>query len=76
MQDELLRPNRFIQLYPNITTASSLHWQLVNSARNGLDQSGAVIRKYMRPEAKRAVIYIDVPRYFAWLRGDSKAAAA
>lgn len=72
MGDELLRPNRFIQLHPNIATAGSLRWQLSNSATNGLDAAGAVIRKHTRPDSKRPIVYIDVPKYFAWLRGDAK----
>lgn len=72
---DLLRPNSFIKRFPEIATAGSLRWQLNNSASNGLDAAGAVIRKHMRPESKRPIVLIDVPRYFRWLRGDVGAAA-
>jgi hypothetical protein len=75
-QGELVRPNRFIQLYPNVATSGALRWQLNNSGSNGLDAAGAVIRKHMRPDSTRPIILIDVPRYFRWLRGDANAAAA
>ena len=71
----LVRPNRFVQLYPDIATSGSLRWQLNNSASNGLDACKAVIRKHTRPNSKRPIVYIDVPRYFQWLRGEVKAAA-
>lgn len=73
--NNLVRPNRFTQLYPEVATVGALRWQLNNSASNGLDAAGAVIRKHTRPGSKRPIVYIDVPRYFAWLRGDAKAAA-
>jgi len=80
MQDtttpELLRPNKFVECYPNIATLGALRWQLNHSAANGLDDIGAVIRKLTRPESKRPIVYIDVPKYFAWLRSDAKAVAA
>ena len=71
----LLRPNRFIAQYPNIATPGSLRWQLNNSSINGLAAAGAVIRKHTRPDSKRPIVFIDVARYFDWLRSESKAAA-
>jgi len=73
--NNLVRPNRFTQLYPEVATVGALRWQLNNSASNGLDAARAVIRKHTRPDSKRPIVYIDVPRYFAWLRGDAKAVA-
>lgn len=73
--NNLVRPNRFIQLYPEVASVGSLRWQLNNSSSNGLDAAGAVIRKHTRPDSKRPIVYIDVPKYFAWLRSDAKAAA-
>jgi hypothetical protein len=74
-QGELVRPNRFIQLFPNVATSGALRWQLNNSASNGLDAAGAVIRKRVRPESTRPIVLIDVPKYFRWLRGDAGAAS-
>jgi len=71
----LVRVNRFVQLYPDVATESALRWQLNNSATNGLDAAQAVIRKHTGPNSKRPMVYIDVPRYFQWLRGDAKAVA-
>jgi hypothetical protein len=71
---DLLRPNSFVRRFPEIATAGSLRWQLCNSGTNGLDEAGAVIRKHTRPDSKRPIVYIDVPRYFRWLRGDKQAA--
>jgi hypothetical protein len=72
---DLVRPNKFIQRFPDIATAGSLRWQLNRSSENGLDASGAVIRKHTCPHSKRPIVFIDVPAYFRWLRGDAKVAA-
>lgn len=74
-QGELVRPNRFIQLFPNVATSGALRWQLNNSASNGLDAAGAVIRKHISSESRRPIVLIDVPKYFKWLRGDVGVAA-
>jgi hypothetical protein len=72
---DLVRPNTFIQRVPDIATAGSLRWQLNRSSENGLDASGAVIRKHTCSHSKRPIVFIDVPAYFRWLRGDAKAVA-
>jgi hypothetical protein len=72
---DLLRPNSFIKRFPEIATYGSLRWQLNQSASNGLDKAGAVIRVRPSWDSKRAMVYIDVPRYFRWLRGDARSAA-
>jgi hypothetical protein len=72
---ELVRPNRFLERFPDIATAGSLRWQLTHSAANGLDAAGAVIRKHTRPESKRPIVFINVPAYFRWLNSESRAAA-
>jgi len=72
---DLLRPNTFVQRFPDVVAIGGLRWQLNHSASNGLDAAGAVIRKHTRPNSKRPIVYIDVPKYFAWLRSDTKVAA-
>lgn len=72
---DLLRPDGFIKRFPDIVTIGSLRWQLHNSARNGLDAAGAIIRKHTRPDSKRPIVYIDTAAYFRWLRNDAGAAA-
>ena len=72
---DLLRPNSLAQRYPDLVTPGGLRWQLHNSASNGLDAAGAVIRKFTRPDSRRPIVIIDVPRYFAWLRGEPRQAA-
>jgi hypothetical protein len=72
---DLVRPARFLQRYPDIASSGSLRYQLHNSGNNGLDAAGAVIRKHTNPGSKRPIVFIDVPRYFRWLRGDMADAA-
>jgi hypothetical protein len=72
---DLVRPNTFLQRFPDVATAGGLRWQIHNSATNGLDHAHAVIRKHARPNSKRPIVFIDVPKYFRWLRGDAEKAA-
>ena len=71
----LLRPKQFSQTYPNIASEKSLRHQLLLSGSNGLDAAGAVIRKRVNPESHKPLVFIDVERYFAWLRSEGRAAA-
>lgn len=68
---DLVRPNSFIRRFPEIATVGALRWQLNNSSVNGLDRAHAIIRKHTRPDSKRPMVFIDVPAYFRWLRGDN-----
>jgi hypothetical protein len=69
----LVRPNRFVELFPDVVTSGALRSQINNSRSNGLD--AAVLRKYVQPGSKRPIVLIDVPKYFEWLRGDDAKAA-
>ena len=70
---ELLRKNQFAQKFPFISVAS-LNWQIHNSKQNGLDECRAILRVRNNPTSKRAVLFLNVPRYFAWMeRGGAKA---
>jgi len=40
----LMRPNKFVERFPDVCTAGALRWQLNNSASNGLDAARAVMR--------------------------------
>jgi len=42
-------------------TEPSLRWIIFNSATNGLDAAGAVVRQGRR-------VFIDEPKFFSWLR--------
>ena len=72
---DLARPIDFVKRFPAIVTEGALRHQLNYSAANGLDACGAIIRKHVQPNSKRPIIWIDVPRYFQWLRGEVKVAA-
>ena len=50
----------FSEAYPDIKTEAAIRWDVWNSAHNGLDDYGAVIRKGRR-------VYIVAPRYLDWL---------
>lgn len=48
------------QKYPNVITEGGLRWEIFNSDKNGLTESGAIIRRGRK-------LLIDTDRYFAWV---------
>ena len=62
----LLRPNDFVASHPKIATPGSIRYQIHNANNNGLAHAGAIVR----PPHTRTV-FIDVDKYFSWLRGDN-----
>lgn len=67
----LRRVGQFCKENPAFT-AAGVRWLIFNSASNGLDDAGAVMRLDRR-------VYIDVDRFFDWMSkrsgGDAKVAA-
>lgn len=67
----LRRVGQFCKENPAFTDAS-VRWLIFNSATNGLDDAGAVMRLDRR-------VFIDVDRFFDWMNKragvDAKAAA-
>lgn len=66
--DDFLTVRAFVSKHPNHGTQSSLRWIIFNSSLNGLDESGAIVRRGRR-------VFIVVPRYLAWLAGSGRVAA-
>lgn len=66
--NDFLTVRAFAQSFPNHGTESSLRWIIFNSSLNGLDESGAIVRRGRR-------VFIVVPRYLAWLAGSGRVAA-
>ena len=63
--DDIKSVSAFCKLYPDIKTEPAIRWDVWNSAHNGLDQHGAVIRKGRR-------VFIVVPRYLDWMMAGVK----
>jgi hypothetical protein len=68
----ILRIPQFVAAHPQFT-ADSIRWQIHNADNNGLAKSGAIIRLKSRPDAKRGALYLDVDRYFQWMRSQASA---
>jgi len=58
----------FIQKYPDIADESRLRWWIFHRKSNGLEASGAVVKRAGR-------WYVVVPRMKRWLLSDSAKAA-
>lgn len=56
----LYTTRQFVQAYP-FETFSGLRWKIFNQKRNGLAESGAIIRDGRR-------ILIDDEKYLDWIR--------
>lgn len=54
------------QKYPNVLTEGGLRWEIFNSDKNGLDKSGAIIRRGRK-------LFLDADRYFCWLYNQNEA---
>jgi hypothetical protein len=55
----LRRVNQFLAENPGFTNGG-LRWLIFNSASNGLDDAGAIVRMPRR-------VFIDIDRFFEWL---------
>jgi hypothetical protein len=61
--DDLVTVKTMAARYPELGTESALRFQIFESASNGLEAAGAIVRNGRR-------ILIDLPRYKNWvLRG-------
>jgi hypothetical protein len=63
----LRRVNQFLLENPAFTNGQ-VRWLIFNSANNGLDEAGAIVRLPRR-------VFIDVDRWFAWMEKKQDAAA-
>ena len=59
MQRNLQRVNQFLEKNPAFTHGQ-IRWLIFNSAENGLDEAGAIVRMPRR-------VFIDTDRFFDWL---------
>jgi hypothetical protein len=59
MTRNLRRVNQFLQENPAFTNGQ-IRWLIFNSANNGLDEAGAIVRMPRR-------VFIDTDRFFQWL---------
>jgi len=66
MQPNLATVRTFAQKYPDVITEGGLRWEIFNEEKNGLKDSGAVLRRGRK-------IMIDVDRYFNWLYAQNEA---
>jgi hypothetical protein len=64
VQRSLHTIEQFCGKYQFLTTGA-LRWQVFQSENNGLDKSGALVRIGRR-------VYIDEPKYFAWVDAQQK----
>ena len=62
MQSDIYTVKQIAESIPALTEGA-IRWQLFNRENNGLSQSGAIVRNGRR-------IFIDLPMYIAWLKGD------
>jgi hypothetical protein len=60
----LLTVNLFADKYPAFSVGG-LRWQIFNSASNGLDVSGSIVRLGKR-------VLIDEEKYFQWIDGQQE----
>lgn len=59
--DDVMEVKAFVKRYPDLgKSQKALYWDLWNSAHNGLDKHGAILRKGRR-------VFIVVPKYRDWL---------
>lgn len=60
MQPNLETVRTLAQKYPDVITEGGLRWEIFNKDRNGLKDSGAILKRGRK-------ILIDDDRYFDWL---------
>ena len=66
--DDIKSLDSFVKAHPDIVTEPRIRWLIFNRKSNGLESSGAVIKRAGR-------WYVVVPRLKAWLLGGSALAA-
>lgn len=71
--NELQRPKEFAAQNPGAGSLDSLRWQTRNRRINGMLESGAVVEFYPGIAHTRPVLFIDVPQYWKWRRGECAA---
>jgi hypothetical protein len=67
MTRNLRRVNQFLQENPAFTNGQ-IRWLIFNSASNGLNDAGAIVRMPRR-------VFIDIDRFFDWLDRQQENAA-
>ena len=67
LPDDVLTVKQFCEKY-RAFPEGGVRWQIFNEDRNGLREAGAILKVRKRR-------YVDVPRYFTWLRAGSRRAA-
>ena len=60
MQTQILTVSQLAQAIPALSE-QSIRWQLFNREKNGLAESGAILKVGRR-------VLIDLPIYLAWMR--------
>jgi len=60
MQPNLETVRTLAQKYPDVITEGGLRWEIFNKNKNGLSNSGAILKRGRK-------ILIDRDRYFDWL---------
>lgn len=58
--DDLMTVPAFLRRYPDIQTEQGLRWQIFNRDKNGLKDSGAIVKKGGR-------WFVNLPRYRDWV---------
>lgn len=74
--NELRRLKDFAAQNPEAGSLDALRWQIRNRRVNGMLESGAVVEFYPGEKHTRPVLFIDVPRYWRWQRGECRRTAA
>ncbi len=60
-----------------VATRSQLAWWMRYRDTNGLLSSGAIVEKRINPKARRPMLYVNRPRFVAWLaQSDAQSAKA
>jgi hypothetical protein len=66
--DDIQTFDAFCKRYPDITNEARLRWWIYHRASNGLEKSGAIVKRAGR-------WYVVVPRMKNWILSDSALAA-
>ena len=65
--EDVLPVSTLVANFPNLGSAGSIRWQIFCAGQNGLEESGAIIRRGSR-------VFVVLPRYMRWLTRRQRAA--
>jgi len=65
MEPRLETVRTLARKYPDVFSEGGLRWQIFNADKNGLNESGAIIRLGRK-------VMIDSDRYFDWLYSQNR----